>query len=206
MGLDPNDVLNPELPWLPPADGAGVDRVVQRCGCGIIGCGALTMTIRRVGDIVEWSDPREGESRYDIGPFLFDADQYKTEIRRAHRDRPWESRDETVARLVAETFRSQRGARPRSFDWASATFSAGHVVVSVTDYRPNPRAGVPIGPTHTDEDGGSWQAIEMDELLDQHLGLFDIPDDVTAEQAAAIIIERVRTETPTSWARPQLGH
>jgi hypothetical protein len=46
----------------------------------------------------------------------------------------------------------------------------------------------------------------MDELLDQHLGLFDIPDDVTAEQAAAIIIERVRTENPTSWARPQLGY
>lgn len=195
MGLDPNDVLNPELPWLPSADGTGVDRVVQRCGCGIIGCGALTMTIRRVGDTVVWTDAREGERRYDIGPFRFDADQYETALRRAHHERPWESRDETVARLVAEAFRSQRCARPRSFDWASANFSAGHVVVSMTDFHPNPRAGDPIGQAHTD-DGGSWQAIEMDELSHQHLGLFDIPDDVTAEQAAATIIERVRTENP----------
>jgi hypothetical protein len=120
--------------------------------------------------------------------------------------RPWESRDETVARLVAEGFRSQRRARPRSFDWASASFSAGHVVVSMTDHHPNPRAGDPIGSVHTDEDGDSWQAIEMDQLLDQHLGLFDIPDDVTAEQAAATVIERVRTENPTSRARPQLGY
>jgi hypothetical protein len=45
----------------------------------------------------------------------------------------------------------------------------------------------------------------MDELAHQHLGLFDIPDNVTAEQAADTIIERIRTENPKSWARPHLG-
>jgi hypothetical protein len=206
MGLDPDDVLNPELPWLPPADGAGVARVVQRCGCGIIGCGALTMTIRRVADAVEWTDAREGERHYDVGPFRFDADQYEAELRRAHHERLWESRDERVARLVAEAFRPHRRGRPRSFDWASASFSTAHVVVSLTDYEPNPRAGHPIGRAHKRKKKESWQAIEPDELVHQHLGLFEIPADVTAEHAAATIIERVRTEDPKSWTRPQLGN
>jgi hypothetical protein len=205
MGLDPDDVLNPDFPWLPPADGTALSRVVQRCRCGIIGCGSLTMTIGRSGDAVVWSQARDGDRRYDIGPFSFHAEAYEAELRRAHRERPWERHEETVARLVTEALRPLRQARPRSFDWASAEWGPGRVVVSMTDWRPNPKAGK-ARRAYSGKGGGSWRSIEPDELAEQHLGVFPIPPGLSPEEAAEANIVEVRTRDPRVWTPPAPGH
>lgn len=199
-GLDPDELLNPELPLLPPADGTASECVVQRCACGDADCDALTATIRRTGDVIEWFDFRDHRSLQDVGPFTFDAGQYEEEVRRAHRERTWESRPERIARLVGETFRAVTNARPRSFDWSSANDE--RVAVSFTDHRPNPRAGEAVGePLITEQ--GSWFAVESEELHEQHLGEFEIGE-IDDAAAVAAIVARIETTDPLSWPKPSL--
>jgi hypothetical protein len=198
MGLEPDDVLNPDMPWLPPADGRKVQRAVQRCGCGEVGCGSLTVTMQRVGDTVEWTDARDGRRRYNVGPFRFDATAYEDELRRADRDRAWERREQRIARLVTHGMWDWLGGRPRSFDWASGTWAASEVVVSMTDHRANPRAGQEIGP-RVDSPGGWWVGIEPEEHTDQYVARFSVDagesDDVIVDR----IVEVLRTTEPSAW-------
>lgn len=198
LGRKPNDLLNPDLPLLPPADGTAVRKAVQRCGCGDVGCGSVAVTIRRVGDVIEWTDARDRDRPVDLGPFRFDAAEYEAEVGAAHRHRPWESRPERVARLVTEAFWDMRGRRPRSFDWASAGWEEGSVAVSMTDHRPNPRAGQPAGPPLP----GGDQPIEDDAFRTQHIGCFAIDPGLSDEDAAEAIANQVRTVEPERWRPP----
>src|SRR5262245_7226331 len=61
FGRIPNDLLNPDMPLIPPADGSLISTAVQRCGCGVLGCGNVTFTIRRAGHVIEWADARDGD-------------------------------------------------------------------------------------------------------------------------------------------------
>jgi hypothetical protein len=191
---DPNDLLNPEMPLIPPADGSSVSKALQRCGCGVVGCGNVTFTIRRVGEAIEWTDARDGDRPLEgIGPFRFDAVQYEAEVHRAHRERDWETREERIARLVTYACQSDRDGRPLSFGWASG--QEGHVTVYVQEWRPNPRAGE----TTAYPDG--TVGVEYDELWDNHLGYFEIAD-LDDEAAVADILSRMRSTPPARWRRP----
>jgi len=72
-----------------------------------------------------------------IGPFRFGAVRYEAEVRRAHRERDWETREERIARLVPYACRDERGGRPLSFEWASGL--EGHVTVLVQGAIPESR-------------------------------------------------------------------
>ena len=192
MGRVPDDLLDPELPLLPPADGSPVVRAVQRCGCGEVGCGSIRATIRRDGDHVTWTELMpEG-----FGPFCFDAAQYDAEVRRAHEERPWEGRAARIARLVGYELRD--GHRPPfRFDWAS-TDRSDRLVVSFTLLRPNPRAGerrqmagFPPG----------WLSVEDDHLFEQHIGTFPIPDG-GEDAAVRALVEAIEASDPRSWRSP----
>jgi len=189
----PNDLLNPDLPLIPPADGA-VSKALHRCGCGDVGCGNVTFTIRRVGELIEWTDARDRDRPIEgLGPFRFDAAQYEAEIRRAHEERHWETRGERVARLVTYACRDELGRRPLSFEWA--TGSEDHVTVYVREVYRNPRAGE----TTAYRDGTLGH--EPDENWTNHLGYFAIPD-LDDDAAVEAIVREMRSVPPARWRRP----
>jgi hypothetical protein len=167
-----------------------------------VGCGSLTVTIRRQGDVVEWNDIRDGDQTVAIGPFRFDAVQYEQEVRRAHAHRAWESRTERVARLVGESLRPAGGQGRPSFDWASGSWGDDFVVVSLTERRPNSHAGTPAGPRRHAPGGGYWQSIEPPETVQHYVGKFPISSDANDVAAAEEILERIRGTDPASWSPP----
>lgn len=190
----PDDLLNPDMPLIPPADGSSISKAVHRCGCGIVGCGNVTFTIRRVGEVIEWTDARDRDRPIEgIGPYRFDAAQYEAEIHRAHRERDWETRAERIARLLTYACRDEHGARPLSFEWASGW--EGHVTVYVREVYPNPRAGETT--PHAD---GSL-SYEPAEDWTNHLGYFPIPD-VEDSAAVGAILDQMRSVPPARWRRP----
>jgi hypothetical protein len=194
FGRSPDDLLNPDMPLIPPADGSPVSKAVQRCGCGVVGCGNVTFTIRQTGDVIEWTDARDGDRPIaGIGPFRFDAVRYEAEIHRAHRERDWETRAERIARLVTYACRDRRGGRPLSFEWASGF--GGHVTVYVREWEPNPRAGA-----STRLPDGSL-SHDFDELWTNHLGYFEIPDRDDGSAVDAVL-EQMRSVAPARWRQP----
>ena len=199
IGMEPDVLLNPGMPLLPSPSGEPTDVVVQRCGCGDVGCGSLTLTITRIDDKVRWFDVRERDVPVDIGPFSFDAAEYEAELRRAHQDRSWESRAERIARLVTDQLRPEHGARPLSFEWAMS-WSATSVEVSYVDYRPNPNAGQ-THPLNGPNGASGWFTVEPDELSDQHIGSFSIDATGSDEAAVSEIVHQVRTTHPRTWPR-----
>jgi hypothetical protein len=203
IGMEPDVLLNPEMPLLPAGSAQSADVLVQRCECGEVGCASLSVTITRDGDAVRWSNFRDRAQPVDLGPFTFDANQYESELRRAHENRPWESRAERIARLVTDQLRPEHGARPLSFEWATS-WSATTVEVSCFEYRRNPSAGRrhPIdGPNGQT----GWFAVEPDEAFDQHIGSFLIGETSSDEDAASEIVRLVRTTGPETWPRKDDG-
>jgi hypothetical protein len=193
LGMEPDSLLNSKMPLLPPEDGVPMDAIVQRCGCGEVGCGSLTVTIVREGDRIRWSDVREGPRKMEIGPFTFDADVYEAEVRRAHDDRPWESQSERIARLLIEQLAGERDSRPLAFVWAAGR--EGSVVdVSYFDYRPNPAAG---GRTPAGRRGVFM--IEPDELFEQYVGSFEFPPNDLDDDIVHGVLQQIRAIHPRDW-------
>lgn len=199
LGMEPDLLLNPGMPLVPGDTGEPVDVVVQRCGCGDVGCASLTAAITRDGDTVHWSNFRDHRGPVDLGPFTFDAAEYESEVRRAHQDRAWESRAERVARLVTDRLRPEHGARPMSFEWAT-TWSPTTVEVSFFEYRHNPAAGQ-TQPLDGPYGENGWYSVEPDELFDQHIGAFPIGEVDSDEDAASGIVHLVHTTHPQTWPR-----
>jgi hypothetical protein len=199
VGMEPDVLLNPEMPLLPGLPGQSADVLVQRCDCGEVGCGSLSVTISRDGDAVSWSNFRKGDVQVDLGPFTFDVTEYESELRRAHGDRPWESRAERIARMVTDQLRPEHGARPLSFEWATS-WSATTVEVSYFEYRQNPAAGQ-TQPLDGPNGESGWYSVEPDERFDQHIGSFPIGETRNDEDAAAEIVHLVHTTQPQTWPR-----
>jgi hypothetical protein len=197
LGMEPDVLLNPEMPLLPAGPGQSVDVLIQRCDCGDVGCGSLSVTISRDGDAVRWSNFRDANEPVDLGPFTFDAAQYEAELRRAHNDRSWESRAERIARLVTDELRPEHGGRPLSFEWATS-WSATTVEVSYFEYRRNPEAGR-THPLDGPNGQSGWYSVEPDEQFEQHIGSFPISEAVSDEDAVSEIVLLVHTNHPTTW-------
>jgi hypothetical protein len=199
LGMEPDTLLNPEMPLLPAGPGQSADVLIQRCDCGEVGCGSLSVTISRDGDAVGWSNFRHGDEPVDLGPFVFDAAEYESELRRAHDDRSWESRSERIARLVTDQLRPEHGGRPLSFEWATS-WSPTTVEVSYFEYRHNPEAGQTAqldGPNGQIE----WYSVEPDEQFDQYIGSFPIKETSSDEDAVSEIVHLVHATHPQTWPR-----
>jgi hypothetical protein len=128
QGFDPADMLGDQSPLLPDDQGRRV--AVYRCRCGIEGCGVIAPMIvpSPDGRRVSWVDFRDyvgvfagptarDSDRFDGKPWPiqdlhFDRGQYIAEIRRASRDRSWETPRRATARLVAGGLRARDAVLP----------------------------------------------------------------------------------------------
>jgi len=201
LGMEPNDLLDPTHPLIPPADGSTIVATVQRCGCGETGCATLQMGIRRDGDEVVWFDATTRGVPYPVGPFRFAAPRYEEIVRRVHEHRPWESRPACIARLLGYRFESIPDERGLTFDWASEHSEAA-VLVSFMHTEPNPEAGQRRGIIPKNESTGwSTYGVEPPEIRTQHLGLFLLAAGSDADSVTDLE-SRIRTTDPADWSRP----
>lgn len=103
LSADPEAAWNPEalqiLRGEAPADAEGDRVMLYVCAeCGDLGCGALTCRVVRTERTIAWSDfafendydpdMTDRASYADVGPFLFDAAQYRTALESAAGARP----------------------------------------------------------------------------------------------------------------------
>lgn len=96
--------------------------LVGRCDCGVVGCGDLEAEVTREGEHVEWVI---GGHR-----LVFEAGPYRQALRAAAADTSWEDTNREVERLVGEVLRGLELDGGASFQWASARFESGKVVLS----------------------------------------------------------------------------
>jgi hypothetical protein len=121
LGLDPPDLLR-EL-----SQPNGGTLLVGRCGCGVIGCGDVTVRLHRDATTVAW------RSMADEGVLAFDASDYDAEVARFASDHAWEDLGRTVERLVGDLFAGLKTRNGSDFQWASTRIAPGRVHASFTN-------------------------------------------------------------------------
>lgn len=177
LGVDPDCLLPPLSKKLLPTR-VGHRTVIGSC-CGAIGCGSLSVRIRRDGQHVVW-EPAEarGRTRESIGrTYRFELGQYLDAVGAASEDRPGEGRGRRVARAVTILLNEMAELLddvpepPPCIDWVSAypydspSVQAALLVhneqtLQQTLYEIHPR------PTETDEQ----YVRRVYEELHEHLG------------------------------------
>lgn len=124
MGLDPADLLT-ETCALRPSSLPHV-ALIARCGCGVIGCGRIEVTIHKDGERVIWTAIDSSRN------IQFDAAQYEAEIERAIHDHSWETPERTSGRLIfLSVDRASLARRGFEFSWASGRCFEGMMTVSL---------------------------------------------------------------------------
>jgi hypothetical protein len=121
QGFDPAQILGAGSPLVP--DDTGRRVAVYRCSCGEPGCGVIAPYIVTSPDRqkISWVDfrdytgvfvsplePRSAEFEgrpWDLPDLHFDRVQYLAEVRRATKDRSWETPRRRTARLLEEHLR-----------------------------------------------------------------------------------------------------
>ena len=122
MGLDPYDLLIE--PCALRAGNSPHVALIGRCGCGIIGCGSIEVTIQKVGERVIWTSADSSRS------VQFEASQYHAEVERALNDHTWETADRTAGRLILQSIDRKLLLRQGlEFSWISGTSDEGMMTV-----------------------------------------------------------------------------
>lgn len=130
MGLDPADLLT-ETCALRPTNSPHV-ALIARCGCGVIGCGSIKVTVHKDGERVFWSAT---DSSLVV---QFNAVQYETEVERAIHDHSWETPERTAERLISLAVdRASLARKGFEFSWASGRCFEGMMTASLM-LRPGP--------------------------------------------------------------------
>ncbi|MBF6174181.1 hypothetical protein IU476_22185 [Nocardia blacklockiae] len=170
-GHAPERLLPPHGPLHTGEEPHEVELAEADCTWGC--CGALCVTIRRVGDQVVWDGWRNRNGPApDLPAFRFDADQYNAEIARAEKDYSWEWPARTLARLLSERLRIDPEEIGRwNFDFHSASSWRPDEVDVLLGH---PRGSTDDGPwlqfrkilTVTDEDPAVQAARFGAELID----------------------------------------
>lgn len=126
MGLDPDDLLVEPCPLMPAESPRTV--LIGRCGCGVIGCGPVHVTISTDGSTVSWTTAvRTTGVRFAAAPYL-------AEVQRALSDRAWETPDRSASRLIKSTVDRQRLAEVGfEFAWASGRVRKNVMTLAVVD-------------------------------------------------------------------------
>ncbi|MFE0823215.1 hypothetical protein ACFW40_08640 [Streptomyces sp. NPDC058807] len=157
-------------------------------------CGALYVTVRRVGDRVTWEAWENTGDVTAVPPdFRFDAAQYEAGLARAAADRDWEEPVDTVARLLERTLA------------ASGWFERwGCVLTGVSPRREEP--GLP-------EELTSPEGVDVEFRQDRGPGagtnrygyeLFVVRDQPAEEQARRLA-DRILSDDPRKTAELQEG-
>lgn len=192
-GFDPEEILGPNSPLLPPDPWRRV--AVYRCSCGIPGCGVVApLIVKRIDGRIVWTDFRDYTGVFN-GPtakadpdggralaqadLVFDAYQYSAEIQRASADRSWESARRMTSRLLTANLIAASDTLAEAgyeLDWVAPMWQADDVwEVSLS-------SGA--------RDGGDWRQLLL-ELTSPPAG----PPD-RAEAMATMLLAR----SPGEWS------
>jgi hypothetical protein len=142
-------------------------------------CGALYVTIVRVGDMVAWRDWRGHTSPTPPSELRFDAVRYDAEIAWAQADTSWEWTSRTVARLVRTQIRQRPDLLTRwqcQPDWVAAR-AGEREQIRLSFFHPN---------------RPQWPAEQPWLQFEQVIAI----DDTPAQQQAAAILEQLETADP----------
>jgi hypothetical protein len=176
IGLDPDDILLEPSPISPtPLDHSAT---IARCGCGVIGCGSVEVTVRSEGDRVLWIESDR--------TLTFRREQYTAELQRAQHDTEWETPERSVARLIRERVdRNILSKNGLAFEWASGRVEPGaftislclnpgpyQVLVSVPWRNETPEVLATKALAVLERDPRSWKSVRY---LPQRPGLRDTP-------------------------------
>lgn len=129
MGLDPDDILaNGELSPREEPHRA----MVVRCGCGIAGCGNVTVRISYDADRVTWDSWEGDPGQPAAGNLTFARDQYLLAVKDAVEDHSWETPDRTAARILASLVDHDALAlKDLKYQWASGRIRDDMFVISL---------------------------------------------------------------------------
>ncbi|MFF8378704.1 hypothetical protein ACF07V_21545 [Streptomyces sp. NPDC015661] len=152
-------------------------------------CGALYVTVRRVGPHVVWdgwSRPGAPRGLPDLPELRFDAAAYDTEVTRAERDRGWSWPARDTARLIARGLRERPGLLARwglRQGWSSTDFrDPDTTVITYVDLPPTAGGAPDVQPRQY---------------------LWRLPDDGTPpERRAAAALRRFAEEDPRRYPEP----
>ena len=97
MGCNPDDLLSRRRVELLPITGSG-HAAIGVCTCGVLGCGAFRVSVRRDGDVVEWGPFPVGQTV--TRTYRFGLVAYLDELQAARLLRPYEGRGHRTAREV----------------------------------------------------------------------------------------------------------
>lgn len=116
LGLDPHELVH-EFARLP------ARLLIGRCGCGVVGCGDVTVEVERMEATVEWR-------LHNGPPIIFDRRQYDAEIARFSTDHAWEPLERRVEREVGQVFAGSATKAGLTFDWATTRIRQGMICLS----------------------------------------------------------------------------
>jgi hypothetical protein len=129
MGMDPDEVLSFDV--LEPRD-IPHEEVVIRCGCGVVGCGSVSVMISGEGDRVNWDSWNGDQGNPPPEALAFERGQYLKELEQAIADKSWETPDRTAARLLSSMVdRESLAAHGLSFQWATGRIRDDALTVSL---------------------------------------------------------------------------
>jgi hypothetical protein len=140
MGLDPDRSTGADGGFaFPAAKGKPSDRLVARCDCGELGCGALVARVTRSGDRVIWdrfrrgSDARSGSMGIVTDPIEFEVEQYEAALRGSTPASAWQPTTRRAARqardLLAAVDLAPLRLRSAGFGPRGDDEVVGHLVV-----------------------------------------------------------------------------
>jgi hypothetical protein len=97
MGMEPFELFVPDNRLVATAEARTVP--IAKCTCGVYGCGATDVVIRRDGDVVHWDWEIEKPMHRGV---TFPATVYDAEVARLAADHSWETPVHRAGRLVLE--------------------------------------------------------------------------------------------------------
>jgi hypothetical protein len=111
LGIDPPEFFSAENLL------QGGELTVARCGCGVVGCRAGTVTETRNSGIVNWHEfcPEIAS----INSLTFSQHQFDSAVLEAECNHDWETAERTAERLISLLDFSMLDHRGLSFRWAS---------------------------------------------------------------------------------------
>ena len=118
LGIDPPQ-LKRQL-----ASQSGGELLLGRCECGCLGCDDFDVEVRQNAHTTEWHLPGGGGLRFQTEDYLRRIDVFLE-------DHSWEPIGRTVERRIDELFAGQRTLLGHIFQWSSARFRHGVVVLSL---------------------------------------------------------------------------
>lgn len=148
-GFGPESLLHRGDPLIPVSPPRRV--VLYHCGCGVAGCSGRACDISESDGVVRWSgfrrfvglnDPLDDtvadEHGWpdDLPDLVFDAAQYRAEVKRVKEDRSWETRRRRLARLLSERLaRETQRWNELGFEFRSARLWSDEEAIYAADLR-----------------------------------------------------------------------